>query len=136
MPELIRRYFMRSYAWELRRDEKLSSSELYNRALFQTVLLAAFPVMGIAASLMLFLPRELIGRIPRSASIAGAIMLTALTYLAVKHIVSRFRTHVSDVSAYSAPRDRRITNLQFVCIMIASIGMPFIVAFLKGFRPW
>jgi hypothetical protein len=96
MSELIRRYFMRSYAWELRRGEKLSRSDLYNRALFQTVLLAAFPVMGAAASLMLFLPREVIGRIPRSASIAGAIMLTALTYLAVSqgmfHHRSRVRT--------------------------------------------
>jgi hypothetical protein len=92
--------------------------------------------MGVTASLMLLLPREVIGRIPRPASIAGAIALTALTYFLVKHIVSRCPTQVSDLSAYSAPRDRRITNLQFIFIMITSIGMPFIVAFLKGSRPW
>jgi hypothetical protein len=132
----IGRFFLRSYAWETRPGAGRSFPPPRERAVFQTVLIALLPVIGTAASVIAILPRAVVSQWERPKLILGAIavMLIAITHAFVTRVVEACLAAKPDLGTFRSRRDRTTTHVQFACVLLISVAMPWIAAWLSGIR--
>jgi hypothetical protein len=99
--------------------------------MFQTVLLASIPFMGVSGAAIVllfpFLEHELI---TYRGVITGGFVVASLiaVYLFVRHIAGDPKSLPDLVSEYGTKRDRVMTNIQFWCVLVGSLALPWLAA--------
>ena len=127
----LRRYFLRVYAGESLKASRYSSWSPYGEALFQTFLLAVIPFIGLggAAVVLLFplLERELIAH--RGVITAGYVVTSFIAvFLFVRRVAGDPKSLPASISAYCTKRDRVMIHIQFWCVLVGSLALPWLAA--------
>ena len=133
----LTRYFLRIYAAELRerpRKTRLAIFSPYGEALFQAfflVVIAAFGIGGAITVLLLLIPNAITTRMLEHRvefSVAFAVASIIVSYLLVRGSVKEYRDAPKIALPFDSPRDRVISNVQFWCVLLAAVAMPFATA--------
>ena len=135
LKRLVATYFLRIYAQELRNTKRSAAWGPLGEAVFQTTLIVVFPMYGAAAGGIVLLGS--ISRANYDWLMAYRLVITAgigtvpllVSYLTVKAIVPKYDNYAA-AGDFGSAHDRIVINLQFWCVLIASVAFPFVVGAL------
>jgi hypothetical protein len=127
----LRLYFLRVYAAESLKTNRSNSWGPFGEAMFQTVLLASMPIAGLGGAVIVLLPRSLDHVLTAYRSVitgGGAVASLVAVYLLVRHIAGDPKSLPASTSAYGTERDRVMIHIQFWCVLVGSLALPWLAA--------
>jgi hypothetical protein len=136
---IIRRYFLRMYAAELRDQHKKPQSGYFGpfgEALYQTMLFVLILLLGIVSTevlplLMIKNPlKEFLWANRFAVTVGLGMTLCVLAFLIAKSVAGKFKDSPEAAIAFDSQRDRVISNVQFWLAFLFGLGTPFLMAAL------
>lgn len=126
----IRRYFLRVYAAECRDTGRSAVLGPFGEAIFQTALLVWLIVFGLSGALavLIFLPlfEQVLVTHREGVSIAFAVVSWATAYLVARFIADDPANLPALAEKYATQSDPRMIHIQFWCVLVGSLALPFL----------
>lgn len=126
----LRRYLLRVYAAQARKQNASDALGPFGEAVFQTVVLVWLIVFGLsgALALLIFFPlfEQVLLAHRGGFSIGFAVVSWATAYLVARSIAGNAATLPALAEKYATQRDRRMIHIQFWCVLITSLALPFL----------
>jgi len=128
----VQRYFLRVYAQGLARSAHSAHWSPFAEATFQTVLIVIIPIAGLVATGIVLLGKTSFGVFMEqqryAITVGSAVVFPLAAYIFVRKHVQGYRNSPQSAASFGATRDRVISNVQFWCVLVSSLALPWIAA--------
>ena len=136
-PTFLQSYFLRVYSKEVGRPRKTLGFTPRGEAIFQTFLLVSIALSSVSGAVVFILlrtevTREFMLHYRYPISVSGVIASCGLAFAIGRRVSGGVRDADQLVSKFATSHEQTIGHVQFWSVLVLSLCMPWVVAFLYG----